>query len=552
MDAARFTPANGRHSTPLGSKAPPHYTQHSLVSGRSSGRVNTLQPEQKQHTKQATESASRGDDDDNPPPQTPPLLLLHLLKCPYRVVRRKSLREKVSAWFNFLDFLIYISEEIETRDWDSAAVGTRVGLALNLLFFLARAQSSVDDHTDDDLFSDSPRSGWFSYLVSTVVWSLTAVSVLNAAYTFTRSRNYRLFEVNIENGPDTPNARRARVQSSPSSGSPLRWITNVMATETPESRAYPDKTRDVWELAVWDPLPLCLRTFCLFSPGHFLIYRMFLPLVTLDPCPSVTVFKCVVLQVLLSAQMFALQYQYAQKIKDNGIIQKEVLHEYDAKFVHPRNQRTVRDVGTQLAKTRDGRRVEYISTGTPTTQIQRKFETHPNQNYAKHFNPDNYGAQSVPAASKSRIFSPSPIPPPPKPHTQQTETLAEEMVNPFATRSRIRQSPVVRRSMPAGVTAPVASPPVGMSSATSTMQTHGGSLGVYQHVKSPLKKATSLSELNDNIPHSPRNSREMAALEQQQRKERPRARHSSPSKSNLFPSLGRPSDKPGERYPSRW
>ena len=38
----------------------------------------------------------------------------------------------------------------------------------------------------------------------------------------------------------------------------LRIIADLISSESAESRAHPDPTRDVWELAVWDPLDASL------------------------------------------------------------------------------------------------------------------------------------------------------------------------------------------------------------------------------------------------------------------------------------------------------
>ena len=164
-----------------------------------------------------------------------------------------------------------------------------------------------------------------------------------------------------------------------------------MVPETAESRAHPDKTRDVWELAVWDPLPISLQLFCLFSPGHVLVYMLFLPLESLDPRPSVTVFNAIALQVILSAQMMLLQTRFSQQIKDTAIIHKEVLHEYDTKFVHPRLHPVVRDVGTQASftETEEDGDIDSVEIGTPTTIIKKEFHTHPNPNYVRHVDPDH-------------------------------------------------------------------------------------------------------------------------------------------------------------------
>lgn len=70
---------------------------------------------------------------------------------------------------------------------------------------------------------------------------------------------------------------------------------------------------------------------------------------------------------------------------------------------------------------------------------------------------------------------------------------------------------------------------------------YGGSLGLHQHKDSPLKKAMSM----EGIGRSPRNNREMAALEQRQLNERFRER-SSPVKQRLQGTLGIEQEEEGE------
>ena len=73
----------------------------------------------------------------------------------------------------------------------------------------------------------------------------------------------------------------------------------MLAVDTAESRAHPDASKDVWELAVWDPTPLSLRMFCMFSPGHVLVYWLFLPTAVADPRPSTTVVTTIIFVALL-------------------------------------------------------------------------------------------------------------------------------------------------------------------------------------------------------------------------------------------------------------
>ena len=343
---------------------------------------------------------------------------------------------------------------------------------------------------------------------------LTYFSIANAVYTYSRKRHYRLFESSIDAPQSTPSARRVRVDSSPVASSPLRFLTSILGDTSAESRAHPDPTRDVWELAVWDPLPICLRLFCFFSPGHVLVYWLFLPTLTSDPRPSVTVFTTIILEILLSSQLFLLQSAFSQQEKDSAIIHKEVMNEYDIKYVHPRLNPLVRDVSTQFAGPDcEGRSDECdVETYTPTVILKRGFRTNPNPNYAKHVDPDNTEGAS------RRPFSPAPA------------VYSSREPTPFTgttPRPPLRQ-PQFRQSLSGAV-----------SSGTSTGD--GGSLGIYSHANSPLKKATSLYDIQGNGRREPpRNSFEMATREIQEERERSR----SPAKrqndvTRPFPAYGR-------------
>lgn len=87
-----------------------------------------------------------------------------------RLVRRRPLTERIKAYLDPWDYLLWLSEEIETRNFGSKSLGTQLGLALNFIFILARVYgSSSTGGDDDDIFSDSEStgtSGWLAYFVS--------------------------------------------------------------------------------------------------------------------------------------------------------------------------------------------------------------------------------------------------------------------------------------------------------------------------------------------------------------------------------------------------
>ncbi|KAL7921635.1 hypothetical protein ACQKWADRAFT_321234 [Trichoderma austrokoningii] len=407
-----------------------------------------------------------------------------------RLVRRRPLWERITSNLNPMDFLLWLSEELETRDWDSKLVGTQLGLAMNLVFLLARANAGATSSSDSDIFGDETRTGWFSYVAYLIVWGLALFSGINAAYTYTRTRRYRLFQANVEEPLSTPSARRVQVQSSPvTSASPLRYLADKLAPGSAESRSHPDKKRDVWELAVWDPLPISLRLVCLFSPGHVLAHVLTFPLAPLDPQPSVTVFNAVVMQMVLSGQMLFLSSRFVQQAKDTALIQKEVMNEYNTKFVHPRLNPVVRDVGTQVAAGHSPKGRGFVQVGTPTTLIRKSYVTR-STSQAGHDNTLSSGHRQMVHTNTPR-------------HAEAVSANGEQ------------PRPTFKQYMMADQATGTAPSPMPLSATSANTANYGGNMGIYSHNKSPLKKVMDRSTFSE--PASPRNSREMAALEQQGR-----------------------------------
>ena len=261
------------------------------------------------------------------------------------------------------------------------------------------------------------------------------------------------------------------------SSSPLRFLSNVIASNSAEGRAHPDPKKDVWELSVWDPLPLCLKLFCSFSPGHVLIYWLFLPTTSQDTRPSTTVVTTIALAGLLSGQLFMLQSSFSRQSKDTSLIHKEVLNEYDIKYVHPRTQPVMRDVGTQCpGRDRQSRDFNEVDTYKPVTVVNKGFQTNPNPNYVNHFNPDAHKAQETPTRIPSWNVASGTTP------VLRTPAVARDLTSPVSQRAAVRQPPY-RSSM---------GPATG----------DGGSLGIYTHANSPLKKAASQNFLaNQRFGH---------------------------------------------------
>jgi hypothetical protein len=292
------------------------------------------------------------------------------------------------------------------------------------------------------------------------------------------------------------------------SSSPLRLLTELLQDNTAQSRAHPDAQRDVWELSIWDPTSFSLKMFCLFSPGHVALYWLFLPTRQTDPRPSVTVATAMAAAALLSIHLWFLQTSYERQIKDNKVIGKEVLNEYDIKYVHPNTRPIMRDVGTQFSEEHDSfdEVVEY----SPVTVVNRGFRTNPNPNYIGHVDVEPSQVRETPhkglSSSDFANQTPSHLRDLASP-LQQQRPAARPMSSSISVGLEDRKQPGMRPStgladprpnsfrvtMGAGDHRPNSYRSSGVGSGD------GGSLGVYTHAHSPLKKSRST-----HFPTNPR------------------------------------------------
>lgn len=318
-----------------------------------------------------------------------------------------------------------------------------------------------------------------------------------------RKRHYRMFETSVDAVPSTPSAQRVPITSSPVSSSPLRFLSKVLGADSAHSRAHPDAQNDVWELAVWDPSPICLRLFCYFSPAHVIVYWMLLPVLPSDPRPSVTIVIAMLVALLLTWQLTMLQRRFSQQAKDTALISKEVMHEYDTKFVHPRTQPIYRDVGTQYTEqashsTERDARYNTVDTYRPMIVVNRGFKPNPNPNYSPHTDPHNLGPRPSPlrqTSANTAYVSGA--------HVLRTPAHLRDATSPLRPSTAIRQ--------------PLFRPPT----------SDGGSLGVYSHAASPLRKSAS-TNFNSSI--------QLSSGDPLHRSTSPEKRGSSPAKRMSVPA----------------
>ncbi len=269
--------------------------------------------------------------------------------------------------------------------------------------------------------------------------------------------------------------------------------------------------------------------------------------------PSIVVFKTLLLQVVITVQTAALVHGFVQQAKDVQVRNKEVMNEYDTKFVHPHMNPSVRNVGTQFStsavqtSTSAGPDEEIdpessammlddedVALGTPHTILRRGWKINPNPNYASHISPDD--ANAVPHRN---VRIPNPVNPIFATPTQQIMretgntsalgglygTSVSRQGTPLRTvASHAMRQPnfsAARKSM-GPPSAPLGSPAVN-SPLRAAQSGDGGSLGVYSHSRSPLKKQSSTYDIERN-KGAPSNGREAARREIAEQRERDRRR----------------------------
>ena len=88
---------------------------------------------------------------------------------PHRLIRRQPLAARIKAYLDPLDFLLWVSEQFDSDDWDQWQKdwATPIGLGMNLVMLVARANSGGQGSGEvDDVFGeDYTRTGWLSWFV---------------------------------------------------------------------------------------------------------------------------------------------------------------------------------------------------------------------------------------------------------------------------------------------------------------------------------------------------------------------------------------------------
>lgn len=86
-----------------------------------------------------------------------------------RLIRRRPLADRIKAFLNPFDLLLWLSEELESSDWEEWQKdwSTTIGVALNVVYLIARANAgSRSRRRGDDVFGDDDSyTGFMAWLV---------------------------------------------------------------------------------------------------------------------------------------------------------------------------------------------------------------------------------------------------------------------------------------------------------------------------------------------------------------------------------------------------
>ncbi|KAF8709476.1 AAA domain, partial [Rhizoctonia solani] len=271
-----------------------------------------------------------------------------------RVVRKKSWRQRISE----------VPSAVNEWFWDTVTLsnlplpppetsGQVLGGLLHMIHFVTRYSVLRSRKVEEGDWNDMQREihivagleqedpePWFSWTTPLTILLLLG-SLLNTLYLFTTIRTYHLHL--RENMVDSPRAKMVHMDMTSAARdmdtqptSSLVWrvirgfgthIASAWRLILGSRKATGKSAANVQQLDVWNPGELELSVFTIYSPAHALLWMIF---------SSHTWFVALILMAFISGQIFVLTRSYEGLLKDRRILQGEVMHEYNEKFVYPR------------------------------------------------------------------------------------------------------------------------------------------------------------------------------------------------------------------------
>lgn len=94
-----------------------------------------------------------------------------------RLVRRRPLAERIQAYLDPLDFLLWLSEELDSSQWDQwqKEWANPIALVVNMAFVIARANSGPSTRSrGDDVFGEViDHTSWLAWFVRIALETIT-------------------------------------------------------------------------------------------------------------------------------------------------------------------------------------------------------------------------------------------------------------------------------------------------------------------------------------------------------------------------------------------
>ncbi|KIK57819.1 hypothetical protein GYMLUDRAFT_46023 [Collybiopsis luxurians FD-317 M1] len=266
-------------------------------------------------------------------------------------IKKKGFIEKVSSFPSRVAFEIsQFPNNIPLPSPRTSAFA--LGGLLHFLHLCVRVSQSRSAQTSDvewnEMLRESEGRSWFDWTIPMTVF-LVSLSVVNAVYTFTRIKLYRLHR--RDEPVSSPNAKfvdsddldfdkleppslAVRFQNGAWSAFIAFW--RFLLGMKPSTTAQPlRKSSRVQQLQIWTPGELEMMLFDIYSPVHALLWMA---------TNSSNWIIMLVIMGVVGAQLHVTTLSYKALIKDKEILYAEVMNEYNEGFVYPRINPIRRDV----------------------------------------------------------------------------------------------------------------------------------------------------------------------------------------------------------------
>ncbi|PLW18102.1 hypothetical protein PCANC_03467 [Puccinia coronata f. sp. avenae] len=379
----RRDPGRARHSVAVSSYGTQHdrgiNRQPNLPSSRSYAHIsrNSLQPTQQ--TSKRSISASYVSKAPSQQPRFPRSTGIYgrgrsfapLAPTPEKP---KSRMEKITSKIHekldvssFLDWpadkWMELQEYFDLMDWDELGYPFGIGCNGFHLFLQFIAGFENISRTFRGAGDQQQNKSWFHFGFAEAIWmfslSMCGYSCYNAYQLFTTRRAYQLHH--REDMVNSPNVTLVQSPTAPQEDPPS-WretIFSVIKKILSATIGWPNsemhqipKPTQVYQLNVSQIDPVKLKVFIVYPPPQaFLIYFANF---------SESWLHWVLLMAFLICQNYFIVNYFCQHVKDKEIIQAEVMHEYNTKFVYPKAFPHTREASTMTSSAEFIRREDWM------------------------------------------------------------------------------------------------------------------------------------------------------------------------------------------------